>query len=319
MTVAAGSIHRFNGFFIFRKGEGWEYVNMLAWVAFVIAWTGGGRYTLDQAVGIDFGDIWRPLIGLGGFAAGVGQLILFWRKPAPDPVKSMTFGPPIQDRKPRRCFPRLRGVGYSSRRPRRSTMASTRRMIRPLSTTGIRRLPVVTPTTAGDVTWDELAPRLPDLQDFASDALAGGLAPLGTLPETYSDTVRLSGSARLSTSSPPARYECRARSVCAIRFAVSERRSSGSDRQIRVEDEYLVVQDGDTARGRGDHNAIRQAARLAGIEYRPDLGTDLARPPGAERPRAPARNRPGRGRGVLGHSRLRILGPRADQGRGAEG
>ena len=83
MTVAAGSIHRFNGFFIFRKGEGWEYVNMLAWVAFVIAWTGGGEYTVDRALGIDFGNVWSPLIGLAGLAAGVGQLILFWQRPAP--------------------------------------------------------------------------------------------------------------------------------------------------------------------------------------------------------------------------------------------
>lgn len=81
MTVAAGSIHRFNGFFIFRKGEGWEYVNILAWAAFVIAWTGGGRYTLDRVFGIDFGEVWNFLIGLAGFAAGIGQLILFWRKP----------------------------------------------------------------------------------------------------------------------------------------------------------------------------------------------------------------------------------------------
>lgn len=81
MTVAAGSIHRFNGFFVFRKGEGVEYVNVLAWVAFVIAWTGGGEHTLDNVVGIDFGNTWNVLIGLGGFAAGVGQLLLFWRKP----------------------------------------------------------------------------------------------------------------------------------------------------------------------------------------------------------------------------------------------
>jgi putative oxidoreductase len=83
MTVAAGSIHRFNGFFVFRKGEGVEYVNVLAWVAFVIALTGGGRYSLDNALGIDFGTTWNLLIGLGGFAAGIGQLALFWRRPAP--------------------------------------------------------------------------------------------------------------------------------------------------------------------------------------------------------------------------------------------
>lgn len=85
MTVAAGSIHRFNGFFIFRKGEGWEYVHMLAWVAFVIAWTGGGGYSLDRGFGIDFGATWNLLIGLGGFAAGVAQLFLFWRRPTPAP------------------------------------------------------------------------------------------------------------------------------------------------------------------------------------------------------------------------------------------
>jgi putative oxidoreductase len=83
MTVAALSIHRFNGFFVFRKGEGVEYVNVLAWVAFVIAWTAGGGYSLDDAVGIDFGNTGSFLIGLGGFAAGVGQLFLFWRRPAP--------------------------------------------------------------------------------------------------------------------------------------------------------------------------------------------------------------------------------------------
>ena len=83
MTVAAGAIHRFNGFFVFRKGEGVEYVNVLAWVALVIAWTGGGRYSLDNSLGIDFGTTWNLLIGLGGFAAGIGQLALFWRRPAP--------------------------------------------------------------------------------------------------------------------------------------------------------------------------------------------------------------------------------------------
>lgn len=83
MTVAAGAIHRFNGFFVFRKGEGVEYVNVLAWVAFEIAWTGGGRFSVDNLWGIDFGTTGNLLIGLGGFAAGVGQLALFWRKPAP--------------------------------------------------------------------------------------------------------------------------------------------------------------------------------------------------------------------------------------------
>ncbi|MGH8927901.1 MAG: DoxX family protein [Acidimicrobiia bacterium] len=85
MTVAAGAIHRFNGFFIFRKGEGWEYVNVLAWVSLVIAWTRGGVLTLDQALGIRFSHTWGLIIGLAGVAAGLGQLGLFWRKPVETP------------------------------------------------------------------------------------------------------------------------------------------------------------------------------------------------------------------------------------------
>lgn len=88
MTVAAGSIHRFNGFFIFRKGEGWEYVNVLAWASFVLAWTGGGAYAVDRLLGFDLSDGWNLLTGLGGFAAGVGMLVLFWRKPPPKPASS---------------------------------------------------------------------------------------------------------------------------------------------------------------------------------------------------------------------------------------
>jgi putative oxidoreductase len=90
MTVAAGAIHRFNGFFVFRKGEGVEYVNVLAWVAFVIAWTGGGGYSLDDVLGIDFGNTWNLLIGVGGFLAGIGQLALFWRRPTPTPDQAVT-------------------------------------------------------------------------------------------------------------------------------------------------------------------------------------------------------------------------------------
>lgn len=81
MVVAAGSIHRFNGFFIFNKGEGWEYVNVLGSAAFVVAWLGAGAISLDHLIGIDWGRLAGLLMGLGGVLGGIMQLVLFWRKP----------------------------------------------------------------------------------------------------------------------------------------------------------------------------------------------------------------------------------------------
>lgn len=84
MTVAFGSIHRFNGFFIFRPGEGYEYVTTLAVTALAVAMVGAGGVSLDRALGIGADlDGWVGLaLGLGGLAAGVAQLLIFWRKPA---------------------------------------------------------------------------------------------------------------------------------------------------------------------------------------------------------------------------------------------
>jgi putative oxidoreductase len=82
MTVAALAVHRFNGFFVFRPGEGWEYVHVLGWVGFVIAWLGGGAYSLDNVLGIEWGTDVGLLLAIGGVLIGVGQLVAFWRKPS---------------------------------------------------------------------------------------------------------------------------------------------------------------------------------------------------------------------------------------------
>src|SRR5690606_18361039 len=52
MTVAFVTNHRGNGFFIFRPGEGWEYVMTLAITGLVLAVTGPGEWSLDEALGI---------------------------------------------------------------------------------------------------------------------------------------------------------------------------------------------------------------------------------------------------------------------------
>jgi putative oxidoreductase len=86
MLVALVTNHRGNGFFIFRPGEGWEYVMTLILTGFALAVLGGGEWSLDEAF-----DIRDNLEGAAGLAivlgAGVGGaawlLLAFWRPPPP--------------------------------------------------------------------------------------------------------------------------------------------------------------------------------------------------------------------------------------------
>lgn len=83
MTVAAYTVHLKNGFFIVK--DGFEYNSILAVVAIVIATTGPGKYSLDYKLDlIDTFDGWTGLLiaAVGGVAAAVGQLVLFYRPPS---------------------------------------------------------------------------------------------------------------------------------------------------------------------------------------------------------------------------------------------
>lgn len=84
MLVAFWSIHRFVGFFVFRRPtEGYEYVATLAVVALAIAVLGPGSVSIDSALGIadDLdGTMGAMIFGLG-LLAGAGQLAVFWRRP----------------------------------------------------------------------------------------------------------------------------------------------------------------------------------------------------------------------------------------------
>ncbi len=70
MIVAIVVAHRRNGFFIFNEGQGWEYCAMLAIVSLATAGLGGGRASLDNALGIDYGGTWgfatAVILGFGG-------------------------------------------------------------------------------------------------------------------------------------------------------------------------------------------------------------------------------------------------------------
>jgi putative oxidoreductase len=82
MVVATAVSHRKNGFFIFRPGEGWEYVMVLGVVAWSVGAMGPGRYSLDNAAGIEWTGWTGALIAAAvGLAAAALQLAVFYRPP----------------------------------------------------------------------------------------------------------------------------------------------------------------------------------------------------------------------------------------------
>ena len=85
MFVAFLIAHRSNGFFIFRPGQGWEYVMNLFVACIAVGAMGAGSWSLDDAFGISYGaalnGLWIALaIGVGG---GALLLLTCWRPPKP--------------------------------------------------------------------------------------------------------------------------------------------------------------------------------------------------------------------------------------------
>jgi putative oxidoreductase len=84
MTVAWAINHRGNGFFIFRPGEGWEYVMTLGIVGIAIGALGPGEWSLDHAVEIDddlAGTTGLLIAAIGGIGGAIALLVAFWRPP----------------------------------------------------------------------------------------------------------------------------------------------------------------------------------------------------------------------------------------------
>lgn len=86
MVVALVTNHLRNGFFIFRPGEGYEYVMTLTLCGLALAFLGGGSVSVDHALGVLDPPGWTAGLlcagaGLGGAAS---LLVVFWR-PAPRP------------------------------------------------------------------------------------------------------------------------------------------------------------------------------------------------------------------------------------------
>ena len=82
MGVALVANHLRNGFFIFRPGEGYEYVLTLLVMGLAIGGLGGGRLSLDNALDIDWSG-WGGVATTAGAGLGGAALLLItcWRPP----------------------------------------------------------------------------------------------------------------------------------------------------------------------------------------------------------------------------------------------
>jgi putative oxidoreductase len=79
MVVAFVTNHRPNGFFIFRPGEGYEYVLNLAVAATAIAGIGAGRWSVDGQFQIDLAGLKGLLIvAVFGVGGAIALLAVFW-------------------------------------------------------------------------------------------------------------------------------------------------------------------------------------------------------------------------------------------------
>jgi len=80
MIVAIVVAHWKVGFFIFEPDQGWEYCASIAVVAFAVSMAGGGRWSLDNALGIEFrGWSGAAIAGVVGIGGALTQLALSYR------------------------------------------------------------------------------------------------------------------------------------------------------------------------------------------------------------------------------------------------
>ena len=86
MLVAWITNHLKNGFFIFRPGEGWEYVMSLTVSGLVIATLGAGEWSIDDAADLSdlagWTGLWIAVLAGGGGALAL--LAVFWRPEKPE-------------------------------------------------------------------------------------------------------------------------------------------------------------------------------------------------------------------------------------------
>ncbi|HUR78996.1 MAG TPA: DoxX family protein [Acidimicrobiales bacterium] len=83
MLVAFVTNHFKNGFFIFYKGEGYEYVATLIFAGLALSALGAGEWSLDNALDLTwaYGDTGLAVGAIGGIGGALLLLAGFWRPP----------------------------------------------------------------------------------------------------------------------------------------------------------------------------------------------------------------------------------------------
>ncbi|MDE0170216.1 MAG: DoxX family protein [bacterium] len=79
MLVAFLTEHLRNGFFIFNKGQGYEYVITLAVAGASVALIGAGGWSLDLALGVDLSSANRAQVLLAVIGLSAVHLAASWR------------------------------------------------------------------------------------------------------------------------------------------------------------------------------------------------------------------------------------------------
>jgi len=90
MLVAWITNHLKNGFFIFRPGEGWEYVMVLTVSGLLLAAVGPGGWSIDNAAGHDLTTLWGwkgLVIAVVAGAGGTALLLLTSWRPEAKPAE----------------------------------------------------------------------------------------------------------------------------------------------------------------------------------------------------------------------------------------
>ncbi len=86
LLVALITNHWRNGFFIFNKGEGYEYVLMIVCMALTLGTIGAGRYSLDKALSYPVAPQSRAaflITAIVGIGSALALVALFWRPQKP--------------------------------------------------------------------------------------------------------------------------------------------------------------------------------------------------------------------------------------------
>lgn len=139
------------------------------------------------------------------------------------------------------------------------------------------RAKLVTPTTAGDVTWDEMARQQSSLTDFVADRWLGQWKRVGALSPGYVETVASLNQVAFFAMAP-ARHAANGKVGLRYTYRGFGTPFFGNDVQVRIEDDRLVVQERDEVRDRSI-TTVRAATEFLGVPYREKWGPEWHDPP----------------------------------------